>query len=169
MNILTDYYRALKRPDLKTRYDVVESTASYQLFEQIFINIRNPNPGGLSFYVVDQPSKWGKRSERKTDKAITKGAVNISSIFIPIPDELLGYGDVKNTEDALIFFFSPDWSEIEIFVARGQKNNKQNLYQIVQDGELENDITMLKQNVKYLTTTKSVTKSVNDLLINNKD
>lgn len=142
--ILTDYYKGFKDPSKKTRFDVVCSTESYAYFENLFINKKHPNKGGLAYYMVDQPSKWGKRAERKTDKAITKAEYNISSIRMPDPKINIGYGDVKNTKDALIFIINEDWTEMEIFIARGQINNSLNLYQLCLDGELNDDMEHLR-------------------------
>lgn len=66
--------------------------------------------------------------------------MNISSIIIPDPEIFLGYGDVNSTNDALIIEFSPEWIDVEIFVARGLKNNKLNIYQLVVDGELDEEM-----------------------------
>lgn len=148
--ILTDCYIGIKNANTKTSYDVKYSTGSYDHFESLLINKKGSNIGGLSFYLVNRPSRWGGAMERKTDKAITKSTVNISSIIIPDPEVCVGFGDVKNTSDALIFIFSPDWLMIEIFVARGQKNNRQNLYQLVVDGEYEDEIEILRKQTREL-------------------
>lgn len=141
----TYYYKGLKDPNKKTRFDVVVSTGSYGLFERQLINKREPNAGGLSFYVVDRPGHWGTRWQRQTDKALTKAKWNISSIIVPDPNILIGYGDVKNTQDALIFIMNKDWTEMEIFIACGQKNNKLNLFQLIADGELIDEMNSLRK------------------------
>ena len=141
--ILTDLYVGLNDANTKTRYDVVLSTGSYDFFEQILINKKKPNVGGLSFYYVDTPKIYGNRRERKSDKAITKSSLNISSVYMPDPSILLAYGDVNHTQDALIINFSPDWQTIEIYIARGQKNNKLNLFNLAVDGELDEEMDAL--------------------------
>lgn len=148
--ILTDYYMGVKDTNTKTRYDVVESTGSYDYFEQILINKKPPNKGGLSFYLVDRPNRWGNRWERKSDKAITKSTLNISSVVMPDPTIMIGYGDVNHTQDTMIIIISPDWTIIEIFIARGQKNNKQNLHILAVDGELNDEIDALRAKAKKL-------------------
>lgn len=143
--ILTDYYKGIKDANTKTRFDVVVSTGSYDHFEHLLINKKKPNIGGLSFYLVDRPERWGKRWERKSDKAITKSTFNISSIVMPDPTLLIGYGDVNHTQDTLIIIVSPDWKLIEIFIARGQKNNNLNLFQLAVDEELTDEMNALRQ------------------------
>jgi len=143
--ILTDYYKGVKDPTKKTRFDVVAATSSYDVFERLLINKRAPKIGGLSFYFVDRPSHFKNKSQRQTDKAITKGTENISSIYIPDPILDIGYGNVKGTEDALIVLCSENWNVIELFISRGQKNNQINLYQICADGELDEEINNLRK------------------------
>jgi len=138
------YYLAYKDQNKKTRFDVEGTCGTYDLFERLLLNKKEPNKGGLACYLVDQPSRWGKRAERKTDKAITKGAFNISSVRMPDPKINIGYGDVKNTQDALIFVFNKEWTAMEIFIARGQKNNSLNIYQLCIDGELEDEMNDLR-------------------------
>lgn len=148
--ILTDYYYALKDSTKKTRYDVVSSSGSYDYFESLFVNKKEPNKGGLAFYIVDQPSKWGKRAERKADKAMTKAQYNISSVLMPDPKSNVGFGDVKNTHDALLFVMNDNWTVIEVFVARGQIQNKLNLYQLCMDGELDEEMEILRSHTRHL-------------------
>lgn len=142
--ILTDYYKGFKDPSKKTRFDVVASTGSYGLFERQLINKKEPNLGGLSLYLVDRPGHWGTKWQRQTDKALTKADWNITSIIVPDPKIKVGYGDIKNTQDACLVIMNEQWTELEIFIARGQKNNKLNLYQLCVDGELDDEMNALR-------------------------
>ncbi len=145
MNYLHAFYRGFKNPSTKTRYDVVASYGAYELFERLLINKRNPNVGGLSFYLVDRPEHFGNRSERKTDKAITKGSFSISSLMTPDPGSLFGFGDINGTTDAMLIQRSEDWTEINIFISRGQLNNKLGLYQLAVENELDAEIASLME------------------------
>lgn len=144
MMLINDYYLAAKDMAKKTRYDIVTSTGSYPLFERLLINKKEPNKGGHSLYLVDRPGKWNGSFERKTDKAITKGEDNITSLIIPNPAIGLGYGDIKGTQDAVLIVIQEDWLIIEIFIIRGQKNNRLNLYQLSSDGELDDEMNRLR-------------------------
>ena len=71
---------------------------------------------------------------------------NISSVFIPILNKhWLGYGDVKGTQDALLFVFNGDYTRMEIFVARGYKNNRKGLFNLLYDNELSEQLDMLRE------------------------
>ncbi|MDD3322916.1 MAG: hypothetical protein PHS59_15875 [Paludibacter sp.] len=100
--------------------------------------------GAFFFYFGDVPDRFGGDIHRKADKAITK-TKNISSVLVPDIEQRFGYGDVRGTNDALLFLFNDDFTQIDVFVARGQRNNKRQLYLLLADGELNNEIEQLKQ------------------------
>lgn len=153
--ILTDYIKAEKAEGKKYRFDVISSTDTHDYLSGIIVNKRNPNQGGESFNLVPRPEKY--RDSVMSDKAITKGSENISSIYIPNIEQTIGFGDIKGTNDAIIFCWELDQESniifIELFIARGQKHNKKNLYFLFTDGELITDINDLKNKAvpKYVT------------------
>lgn len=142
--ILTDFYRMEKLPEQKSklRVDCVSSTKSYPEFE----SMRNKTTA-LFFYFGDIPERFGGDVKRKADKAITK-VKNISSVYVPDVAQLLGYGDVRGTKDALLFVFNSYYTRIDVFVARGQINNQKQLYLLLVDGELSQEMEQLKQQAK---------------------
>ena len=148
--ILNSLFIAEKSFGTKTRFDVTGLYGNHEFLELILINKRNPNQGGMSFYLVDRPKKF--KGADLVDKAITKGDFNISSIYVPDPAIPLAYGDINGTNDALIFKFNKDTeygiTRIELFIARGQKHNKRNLYFLFIDGELDHDIENLHKGIK---------------------
>ena len=140
--ILTDYYKGENLPGAaKTRYDIVASTGEYEPFEQ---RLRN-RAGGLSFYFTDVPTWFKFSGKDRPDKCISAKGDNISSVFVPDPSLPFGYGDVKGTSDALLIGFSEFYEIIELFIARGQRNNRRNLYTLFCDGELEDEIQALRK------------------------
>lgn len=145
--ILTDYYKAEKLPEVKSklRYDVTQSTGHYEPFETIMRNKK----GEQFFYYGDVPDRFNGHVKRQAEKCITRGK-NISSVFVPDVTLLFAYGDVNNTTDAILIVFNDTYNIIEIFVARGQRNNKRNLYFLLCDGELNNEIEILRKNAKQL-------------------
>jgi len=145
--ILTDYYKAEKLPESKSklRYDVTQSTGNYEPFETIMSNKK----GEQFFYYGDVPATFNGHVKRQAEKCITKGK-NISSVFVPDVTLPFAYGDVNGTSDGIILIFDEDYTIIEIFVARGHKNNKRNLYFLLCDGELQNEIETLRKNAKQL-------------------
>lgn len=143
--ILTDYYKAQKLTDAESRYDVTDSSQSYELFETLLINKRKYNVGGLSFNYVPRPSTFKSIDGRQADMAITKGNVSISSLFTPDVQKCqFKYGDVSGTKDALIAIFSPDKTAIEIFIARGYVNDVLALYEEIKAGYLDAEIEVLR-------------------------
>jgi len=147
--ILTDYYKAQKLTQAECRFDVVLSTQSYEHFENLLINKRKFNVGGLSFNYVDRPASFNGNSNRLTEKAITKGNSNISSVYVPsIFNHLFAYGDINTTNDALILVFSQDFTTIEVFIARGYKNDCMALFQQFMVNEFEHEVELLKAKSK---------------------
>ena len=152
--ILTDFYKGEKLTDAKCRYDVTASTGEYDLFESILINKTRYNVGGLSFNLVTRPDRWKKKN---ADLAICKGSHNISSLLRPDLSLNFAFGDINGKLDAVVFIFNPDWKEagintLEIFIARGLRNDLNSLWDLLIDGELDEEIEIFRK--------KAVTKKV---------
>lgn len=145
--IFTDYYRAVKTTG-KSRYDVNLSTESYPRYESFLLNKIGYNKGGLSFHYSKAPDKFNLRQKDKPDMAITK-TENISSVFVPNPKLSFAYGDNKETNDCILILTKKGENgfvnEIEIFVARGQKHNSLNLYRMLVEGDLDEEIEALRK------------------------
>jgi len=139
--ILTDYYKFehLQGTKSKSRLDCTASTGSYTELE-----ILRNKKGYLFVYVTDVPDSFGGRLKRKADKAITK-TKNISSVYVPDIENNLAYGDIRGTQDAILIVKTIDYKFMEIFVARGQKNNRVQLYNLFSDGELNEDVRELRK------------------------
>jgi len=142
--IFTDYYKGENLPgNAKTRYDVTASTGSYEPFE-----LKLPNKkGGQSFYFSDVPHFFKFASKERPDKAITKKD-HISSVFVPNPLASIAYGDIYHTQDAIIILYSNNWKVIEIFIARGQKNNRLSLYFLACNEEILDEFERLRNEAK---------------------
>jgi len=147
---LTDYYKFEKLPGTKskTRIDCTASTNSYQGFE----GMRN-KAWQLFVHFGNVPERFKGGAMRKADKAITK-VNNISSVFIPDVKVNTGYGDVNGTKDAILIVYNSDQTEFEIFVARGQKNNRLGLWQSFVAGDFNGEMESLRA--------KAVTESVTE-------
>jgi len=145
--ILTDYYKGQKLTDAQSRFDITASTGEYDLFERLLINKQKFNIGGLSFNFGQRPDRW---KGKKTDMAITKGSQNITSVKRPNLENNVAYGDINGSNDSCIIVFNPDYKEtgittIEIFIARGLRNDTDGLWQLFTDGELKSDIEALRE------------------------
>lgn len=147
MSKLTDYYKMAKLPNCKSklRFDCTASTGGYESFEQRALNCRDKR---FKFYYGGTPDTFSATAQRKADRAITDGT-NISSVFITDLDKpLLGYGDINGTNDAVLFLFAEDYRAMELFIARGLKNNVKGLYNLFADGELDEEINALRKQAK---------------------
>lgn len=166
MSILTDYYRFERlATKSKTRLDCVASTGSYPEFEEKRTTKANKATekrdatelGSLVCYYGDVPEVFGGNVHRKADKAITIKGKNLSSVYVPDPSTNFGYGDVRGTADALLFVFEnmevangaiSQGGKLEVFIARGQGKNRVALYNLLSDGELEDEINELRQSAR---------------------
>lgn len=144
---LTDYYKMVKLPTCKSklRFDCVASTGGYEPFEERAARGRDKR---FKFYYGGTPDTFTANAQRKADRVITD-TTSISSVFTPdLDNPLLGYGDTVGTGDALLFLFSEDYRQIEIFVARGLKNHVKGLFALFVDGELADEMECLRQQAK---------------------
>ena len=149
--ILSDYLRFEKLPNQKSklRIDCTASTGSYDPLEVL----RN-KADNLFLYIGDNTyTQAGKK--RKADLALSK-VNHISSVYNPDLNFSYWYGDMKGTADALLFahhntvFVNGEIQEgavIEIFVARGQRNNRSQLYNALCEGELDGEMNTLRKQV----------------------
>jgi hypothetical protein len=145
--ILTDYYKADKLSESKSRFDITASNGKYDFFEQLLKNQRGFNIGGLSFNLVPRPNYWGGS---KTDLALTKGSHNLTSLKQPNPLLPYAYGDINGTNDGCLIVFNCNFREvgittIEIIIGRGLKNHIISLWNLFTDGDLDLEIELLKR------------------------
>lgn len=160
--ILTDYYRFEKcAPKAKHRMDCSASTRSYDKLEAARATKATRETAkrdaielnSLLLYLGQTPDHFGSEKSRKADLSLTLKSGNLSSVYVPDPALSLGYGDSKDTNDALLFVLddvaAPNGhimfgAAIEIFVARGQRNNAKSLYYMFADGALDEEMDVLR-------------------------
>jgi len=159
----TDLY-IFKRIDTtaKTRLDCVASTKSYTRFEEKRArqckraNVRTGAiiAGGLIARYQNKPKYLKAQRQRQGDSSIAMGNEHISSIFEPDPKAGAGWGDVKNTADALLVIYhdfelingaAPKGAVIELFVARGQSRNAENILFGFIDGLYDEELEALRK------------------------
>jgi len=156
--ILTEYYRWQRLTEAKTRYDKVASTGEYNLFDSMCINKNKFNIGGSSINLSKRPDRW---KGKKTDMAITKREHNLTSVYHPDPNKPYALGDINGTNDGCIIIFNSDFKEagiiiIEIFIARGLRNDKNPLWDLFIDGELDEELETLRK--------RSIPKKINGII-----
>jgi hypothetical protein len=163
MSILTDYYKFSRvATKAKLRLDCVASTESYPEFEERRATKATKatekrdatNVGDLVIYFGDVPEQFGGDVQRKADKSITIKGKNLSSVYVPDPSNNLAYGDIRGTADALLFVFDgvevvngviQAGATLEIFIARGKSKDRVPLYNLLSDGELDEELNDLRQ------------------------
>lgn len=159
---LTDYYKFERlATKSKLRMDCTASTGSYEPLEEKRATKATratekkdaTNVGDLVIYYGDVPSRFGGEVHRKADKSISIKGNNMSSVYVPDVKSGFAYGDFRATSDALLFVFqslnTPNGvieagAVIEVFVARGQRNNARQLYTLLADGELDDEMNALR-------------------------
>ena len=152
--ILTDYYKfeRLAAAKSKTRLDCTASSKSYNPFESL------TNKKGELFVYVGDNTHTAAGQKGKSDLAISH-TKHISSVYRPDIEGGLGWGDVNGEKDALLFVFTSfaiangevtDGAKVEIFVARGKRSDRQGLYNLLADGELDGELDALRQTAKPL-------------------
>jgi len=157
MSDFTDYYKGEKLTDAKFRYDITASTGEYDYFESLLINKRGFNIGGLSFNRTPTPES---HKGKKADAIIGKSSQSITKIIRPNIESNIAYGDINYTNDGCIIVYNPDFKEvgittIEVFIARGAKHDKLQLWHLFTDGGLSHEIEAIRK--------RAVTKKVTDL------
>lgn len=159
---LTDYYRFEHLVGTaKTRLDCTTSTGSYEEFEirRCRRATKSTKPGDLVIYCTDvlRNDNFNADAKRRADRNLTIGSKNISSIYTFDPDPKEGFGDFKDTQDALIFAFKgfsmigiaeAAGVVIEVYVARGLKNSARQLFTMLENGDLENDMRELQERAR---------------------
>lgn len=154
--ILTDYYR-FEKPEgqkSKMRIECTASTRSYDTLERF-----RDRKGCLKLYIggntYTKPGKSGKSDLSLSYKD------HISSIFAPDASLPYWFGDFHKTADAALFIshgvrfvdgaIQPG-AVVEVLVARGQRHNRQGLYNMLCDGDLSDEVELLRN--------RAVTESV---------
>lgn len=148
MSLLDVYYKfeRLDSTKGKNRRDLVVCSEIYEP-----IHYTNPK-GNTWIYLNINPEHIQVNAKRKFGMSITKGnGDHISGVIIPEPEKSqYGYGDVKTTLDAMLFLFSKDNTSIEVFIAKGKKNSAQGLFNLLCDGELDEEMQKLRDKAKVL-------------------
>jgi len=132
MNIIDCYYRfeKLNSEKSKSRYDLVYNSDIYE-------PVHNPNSKGQVFIYFGINPHIKAKSNRTSNLTITARDKHLTSVFIPeIGKSNLAYGDYS--QDAILIILSE--KTIELFICKGYKNSIQNLYNLLFDGELNQEI-----------------------------
>jgi hypothetical protein len=64
----------------------------------------------------------------------------ISSIFLPMANPRLGHGDIRGTNDLLLFRFTESGEALEVYLLEGRKGLADILFSRFLDGQLDEEI-----------------------------
>lgn len=148
-----DYYYEFKKiEETRTRIDCSGRTGIYNPLEK-----RRNVQGKLFIYLSHNTYTKGD-TETKADLVLSKGK-HISSIYMPKEGALFGFGDMRDTNDTLLFILHDvkiingalmPGARLEIFVVENGKNQTNLLYNMFCDGLLDDEIkTLRERKIKY--------------------
>lgn len=154
--ILTDYYRFSKQAGQKSKLSLlcVKSTHSYNLFEERRARIDKKatqkrdaiNVGDLRIYFSSVHDNIHATSSRRASVCISMSSHNLTSVYLPnLENPTKGYGDIQGTQDGVVIAANGDFTDIELFLARGVKNSIGNLFSLFIDGELDEELKRLRE------------------------
>ena len=146
--MLDAYYKFGRLSGIKspTRYDCTYSTRDYLVLELPAMKGRC-NPKRPVIHIHDIPHSFNAGVRKKAATSITLSNSNhLTSVFFPnvLADPCAGCGDVRDTDDALLIIFAPDWQSVEIFVARGKGQHRTELCRRYITGALTKEINALR-------------------------
>ena len=142
MNVIDCYYRfeKLNPEKSKSRFDLVYNSEIYE-------PVHNPNPNGQVFIYFGSNPNIRARGYRKSDYTITARNKHLTSVFIPeIEKPHLAYGDY--TQDAILILLSE--KTIELLICKGKRNVLQNLFNLLYDSELNEEIEAFRKQTQTL-------------------
>lgn len=136
--MITHYLKYKKNPDRKTRFDLVAySLPAYE--NESF------KPLEKSFIYAGRNPHINSSSQRKSDYQISWKGKNLSSVyFIDIENAELGYGDINNSKDLIIFAIKDEI--IEMFILRDNKNLLNMIIDFLKDNELNPEMEYFRNN-----------------------
>lgn len=137
-----DKSRAIK----SMRFNTVQVWGSYPPFEEIARHSKDNR-----FFCYLRPVHYFGKSEwlRHAGLQITN-CKNISLIF-RIPDNpCVGYGDMSGTADGLIFRFNYEFTQMDIFVAKGYKFSIADLFNEVLNHHYDDELVLMELNANYV-------------------
>lgn len=165
------YYRLQKLSDevkqnhkirSKDRFDCTEFTDETSGYEGLksFVNRK----GQMFFYLTPARQFVTGQAKRVPEWSLTQSSLNLTSLYIEDfsnPQVAFGYPNASQKlsngsenplyeyrSDGYLFILSDALEQIEMLVLPEQRNLISSWYQLLIDGELEEDISRLRQNAK---------------------
>ena len=153
-SVITGYFKAIRNPDVKDRFEVSTVSGDYELFYDVLTNKRGTNKGGLSFkYSIP----YGYNSISTNGAPVYWLHRNGGNITGLKGNHLYMYhGDIQNpktkekTNDAVLILLNPSFDEIELFVCSGMKSQSGALYEAFKKGYFHKHIIWFRNNSEII-------------------
>jgi len=129
----------------KSKYILEQFSGTYEP-----LHVEAKRSGEIVLYVSNKPTR--PRFDGRINPSLElsgAGGLHISGLFIPDPNRPdIGYGDVKGTNDALLWILTE--CQIELFVFKGKKPVINNLFSMLfdNDTDLEAEMEACRQKAK---------------------
>lgn len=161
---ITDFYRfeRLAGTKGKTRLTLTASTLSYDKFEEKRATKARKGSKTDEIVVGQLYASYNtnpdyikpKRGERKADRALGCKSEHISSLYVLDPEhpEYM-WGDIRDTSDGFLAILSnpevtngslEDGATLEVFICRGKADERNTLFNELQDGLLDEEIKQMR-------------------------
>ena len=127
-------YRFRKAPDRKTLMYLESFEEKYDP-----LHVAKKRTGRVYLYLTEKPFHIRAERERKPAFSISNDIYkHLSGIYMPDlqVSAYHGYGDIKGTQDGLLFEFSLDFKKLNIFVLKGQKSIIEQWYWLFAEGRV---------------------------------
>lgn len=135
--VIDCYYRfeKLNPEKSKSRFDLVFNSDIYE-------PVHNPNIKGQVFIYCSPNPHIKAHINRKSSLTISARNKHLTSVYIPevITKPELAYGDYS--KDAILMILQE--KSIELLICKGEKNLVPNLYNLLYDGELDEEIEQFR-------------------------
>lgn len=134
------YFKLVKPTNAKskTRHEFEKRAGEYQPFSNeswVYLTQGRSNYKKLHKTIEPEYSLSGRESK------------HISSVFFPMDNLILGYGNNKyRKEDLFVFIMNPMKQEFEVFVSRGNYKEKLHILNLIDDGELDEELSRCRNN-----------------------
>ena len=159
---LPEQVRAAHNIKSKQRLDCTEfcdETSGYSGLEPLLTHKKQ-----MYLYLTPARDIVNADAQRTSEWSLTKGSLNFSSMYaedLDYPELSYGYPNSKRTlsngtenpfypyrHDGYLFIMNQDITELEILVIPESRNLISSHFQLLIDGELEADLSRLRQNAK---------------------
>lgn len=144
----------------KHRFTLVKSTGNYELLAHRATRGRKGSErldplsvGQAICFFNPIPPSFNNNVRQSAEMSLTMGKNNVSSVFVPLPQYPIGFGDIVGTNDALLFSFHnaerrgkvfAGGSTVEVYVARGMAGRSRELYEMAINRRLTGDVRTLR-------------------------